>query len=350
MELNLLRSAGQLFILLAFALTTAFQQLPDHVAIVGGDPISTTLFQQRVRLARWTTAQQLLQVMQTYGPNALTDPGSPYNGQYKNLNDSVTFAQQVLNSLITVKLVQREAAARGITVTDDDVQNQINAFFGYAPNATPQPPQPGETPQPSLNPTEMAQAFQEERDNYFGQAGDIARMGQAEVIATFAEQALQIKVYEALTKNVPTQGQQVKVRHILVDSLEKANALLAQIQGGASFADVAKANSQDATSAANGGDLGWSPHGVYFPEFEDAIWKVAPGTLIGPIKTPVGFHLILVEGREVRPLTEADLIRERDAVYRQWLQQARDRANVQIVDNWQALIPAEPTLKALGLP
>jgi parvulin-like peptidyl-prolyl isomerase len=350
MERNLLRSAGQLFILFAFALTTAFQELPDHVAMVGGDPVPTTLFQQRVRLARWTTAQQLLQVMQTYGPDALTDPGSPYNGQYKNLSDNATFAQQVLDSLITVKLVQHEAAARGITVTDDDVQNQINAFFGYAPNATPQPPQPGETPQPPLNPTEMAQAFQEERDNYFGQAGDIARMGQADVIATFAEQALQIKVYEALTKNVPTQGQQVKVRHILVDSLEKANALLAQIQGGASFADVAKANSQDATSAVNGGDLGWSPHGVYFPEFEDAIWKVTPGTLIGPIKTPVGFHLILVEGREVRPLTEADLIRERDAVYRQWLQQARDKANVQIVDNWQALIPAEPTLKALGLP
>jgi parvulin-like peptidyl-prolyl isomerase len=308
------------------------------------------LFQQRVRLARWTTAQQLLQVVQTYGANALTDPNSPYNGQYKNLADTTTFAQQVLDGLITLKLVQREATARGITVTDGEVQNQIDAFFGYAPNATPQPPQPGETAQPPLNPTDAAQAFQEDRDNYFGQAGDIARMGQAEVVATFAEQALQIKVYEALTRNVPTQAQQVKVRHILVDNVDKANALLAQIKGGAAFADVAKANSQDATSAANGGDLGWSPHGVYLPEFEDAIWKVTPGALIGPVHTAVGYHLILVEGREVRPLSEADLLRERDAVYRQWLQQAREKADVRIVATWQETIPVEPTLKTLGLP
>lgn len=344
------RLTTPLVLVLAVLMVTAFQQLPDSVATVAGEPIPAALFQQRVRLARWSTAQQLLQVMQTYGVNALTDPGSPYNGQYKNLSDQAAFAKEVLETLITVRLIQQEAKTRNITVSDAETQAQIAAFFGYVPNLPPSTPKPGETAQPPVNPTEMAQNYQQDRDNYFGQAGDIARMGQADVIATFAEQALQIKVYNALTKSVPTQAQQVKIRQIRVDSLDKANTLLAEIKAGTPFADVARIGSEDASSAPNGGDLGWTPHGVYPLEFEEAIWKVTPGTLIGPLKSAAGFHLILVEAREVRPLAETDLLREREAVYRQWLAQARVKANIKVVDNWQALIPVEPTLKALGLP
>lgn len=320
-----------------------FQQAPASVATVNGDAITTVLFQQRVRFARWTAAQQLLQIMQDYGgEKALTDPNSPFHAQYRALIDAPAFARQVLDGLIVLKLVQREASARGLTVTLAETQAQIYAFFGFTPDT-----------QPAPNPTEQAaqmQNFEVNRDNYFGQAGNAARMSQAEVIDTFTEQTLQIKVFQALTKDVPTQAEQIKVRHILVESQEKANALLAQIRGGANFAEVATANSLDRVSAPQGGSLEWSPRGVNLPEFENAIWNAKPGDLLGPIQTQMGFHLILIEGREVRPLSEGDLARVRDAAYRQWLQQARDKAAIKIVDNWQALIPAEPTLKDLGLP
>ena len=64
--------------------------------------------------------------------------------------------------------------------------------------------------------------------------------------------------------------------HILVDSEEKAKALKAEIDGGADFAEVAKANSSDG-SAANGGDLGWFGLGQMVPEFEAAVqgWSSA---------------------------------------------------------------------------
>ena len=58
--------------------------------------------------------------------------------------------------------------------------------------------------------------------------------------------------------------------HILVDSEEKAKALKAEIDGGADFAEVAKANSSDG-SAASGGDLGWFGPGQMVPEFEAAV-------------------------------------------------------------------------------
>ena len=81
--------------------------------------------------------------------------------------------------------------------------------------------------------------------------------------------------------------------HILVDSEDKAKALLADIEGGKPFAEVAKANSSDG-SAANGGDLGWFGKGAMVKPFEDAVFAAPVGKVVGPVKTDFGWHLILV--------------------------------------------------------
>src|SRR5262249_4205639 len=145
-------------------------------------------------------------------------------------------------------------------------------------------------------------------------------------------------------------AEQIHVRHILVYSEDQADVLLAQLKAGASFAELARANSIDTGSAPQGGDLGWASKGVYVPEFENAIWAAQPGQVIGPIKTAFGFHLVLIEGREVRPLSPADLARAREAAYKAWLQKARSSATIGIVENWQTFIPTDPSLAELGLP
>ncbi len=81
--------------------------------------------------------------------------------------------------------------------------------------------------------------------------------------------------------------------HILVDSEETAKALLADIQGGAPFAEVAKANSTDG-SAASGGDLGWFGLGAMVKPFENAVVAAKVGEVTGPVKSDFGWHLILV--------------------------------------------------------
>src|SRR5438105_1030855 len=113
---------------LSIAVMVGFAQTPDTVATVNGIPITTLAFQQRVRFTRWTIGQQLNQVVQQMGANALTDSASPYNSQYKLLTDSTALGQQVMDSLVTVKLVQAEAARRGISITDADVQAEVQAF------------------------------------------------------------------------------------------------------------------------------------------------------------------------------------------------------------------------------
>lgn len=336
-------SVKSLFVLFAASLTLGFTQVSDTIATVNGTPISKLAFEQRVRFTRWTLGQQLLQIAQQYGDKTLTDPNSPYNAQYKLLTDSHALGQQVLDSLVTVQLVNQEAAKRGISVTDDEVQQQVAAYFGYT---LPPPPQ-----DPAAEPTpDQAQLdYEATRDNYFGQVGVAAKMQQSDVLATFAEQALQIKVFQAVTGDVPTQAEQMHVRHILVDSEDKANALRAQVKDEASFGELAKANSLDPVTAIQGGDLGWASKGAYLPEFEDAIWNAKPGDLLGPIKTKSGYDLILVLGREVRQLSASDLARARSIQYQQWVQQSRKTASVQIVSNWAEFVPPDPTLKDMGL-
>lgn len=86
--------------------------------------------------------------------------------------------------------------------------------------------------------------------------------------------------------------------HILVDSEDKAKELKAQIDGGADFAELAKANSTDG-AAQNGGDLGWFGLGMMVKPFEDAVVTMKPGEVVGPVKTDFGWHLIKLT--ETRP-------------------------------------------------
>jgi len=103
--------------------------------------------------------------------------------------------------------------------------------------------------------------------------------------------------------------------HILVDNEDKAKQLLTEIQGGKDFAEVAKTNSLDGSSA-QGGDLGWFGLGVMVKPFEDAVVGAKVGEVVGPVKSDFGWHLILVSEtrnkaapalEEVKPQIAAEL-------------------------------------------
>ncbi|WP_117237199.1 peptidylprolyl isomerase [Thermus sediminis] len=83
-------------------------------------------------------------------------------------------------------------------------------------------------------------------------------------------------------------------RHILLPTLEEAEAALARLNGGEAFAKVAQEVSQDPGSKEAGGDLGCEPEGTYIPAFERAL-LLRPGQVSAPVKTEYGFHLILLE-------------------------------------------------------
>jgi peptidyl-prolyl cis-trans isomerase C len=91
-------------------------------------------------------------------------------------------------------------------------------------------------------------------------------------------------------------------RHILVDSKEKAEALIKKIKGGAKFEDVAKAESSD-NSKTSGGDLGWFTLARMVKPFGDAVKGLKKGEMTQePVQTQFGWHIIKLEDtREVAP-------------------------------------------------
>lgn len=72
-------------------------------------------------------------------------------------------------------------------------------------------------------------------------------------------------------------------------------ALRGQIEKGAKFSDIAKNESNDSASAAQGGSLGWGKRGRFVPQFESAAWALKPGEVSGPVLTPFGYHLIKMD-------------------------------------------------------
>lgn len=100
-----------------------------------------------------------------------------------------------------------------------------------------------------------------------------------------------------------TAGQkEYKARHILVDTEDQAKKIIADLNNGAKFEDLAK-QSKDTGSAAHGGELDWNPPSTFVKEFSDAMVKLDKGKYTTtPVKTQFGYHVIELEDvRDVQP-------------------------------------------------
>jgi len=97
-------------------------------------------------------------------------------------------------------------------------------------------------------------------------------------------------------------GTEFRARHILVETEDEARRLIAQIRGGADFAELATRHSKDPGSARAGGDLDFARPEAYVPEFGQALARLQRGQVTeNPVRTQFGWHIIrLDETREVQ--------------------------------------------------
>lgn len=104
-------------------------------------------------------------------------------------------------------------------------------------------------------------------------------------------------------------GKEYKVRHILVEKETDAKALTAKIKAGASFEDLAKANSKDPGSGSKGGDLDWVTSAALVPEFSKAMTALEKGQMTAsPVRSQFGWHIIrLDDSRETKVPTLQEL-------------------------------------------
>lgn len=132
------------------------------------------------------------------------------------------------------------------------------------------------------------------------------------------DEALQQR-YDEFVENFEPQ-QEIHARHILVGTKEEGEAIIAELDAGGDFAEIAREKSTDTGSGANGGDLGFFTAEQMVPEFSEAAFALEPGTHSAtPVQSQFGWHVIKVEEKresapptfeEVRPELENRMSQE----------------------------------------
>lgn len=183
------------------------------------------------------------------------------------------------------------------------------------------------------------------RDTYFDSSIKDG-VGEAEAKKLYDAQVAQIKPEE-----------EVKARHILVKSEEKAKAISVKIASGDDklFAEQAKAHSEDPGTKDEGGDLGFFGRGQMVPQFEEAAFKLKKGEISAPVQSQFGWHLIKVDDKRTKQPPEFAAVKERimaSIIHRKAQEMATDmraKATLEYIDPAvKAMVEAEAAEKAKG--
>lgn len=194
---------------------------------------------------------------------------------------------------------------------------------------------------------EVAAALRLVRDKVLADAWT-ARMARQNALADDVALDMARTAYRAKPERYK-QPEQVHARHILIqgdtpEARAQAEKLLADLKGGADFAQLAKEHSADKSNGPKGGDLGFFGKGRMVPEFEEAAFALQKkGDLSEVVQTQFGYHLIQLEDRRpesIRPFEEV-----RDALV------AEVRATVvndaRVADAQKVLAAAKPDREAI---
>ena len=116
-------------------------------------------------------------------------------------------------------------------------------------------------------------------------------------------------------------GKEYRARHILVEKEDEAKGIIASLKKGGKFEELAKKQSKDPGSGANGGDLDWANAASYVPEFSGALVKLKKGqTTDAPVKSQFGWHVIRLDDVRDAQLPKLDEVKPQIA---QQLQQQK---------------------------
>ncbi|MBH5318668.1 peptidylprolyl isomerase [Paenibacillus sp. GSMTC-2017] len=187
------------------------------------------------------------------------------------------YGTPTLDSMIEDQLVQQEADATSVKLTDQDITNEIEVIklqYGTdeAFNA-----------ELEKNGTTLEKLREDIRPYAL-----ISKMLAPKTKVT--DEAVQTFFNENKAA-FGTTPEQVRASHILVKTKEEADAILADLKAGADFAETAKAKSTDGSAAA-GGDLNFFPKGQMVPAFEEAVFALEVGAISDVVKSDFGFHII----------------------------------------------------------
>jgi peptidyl-prolyl cis-trans isomerase D len=147
------------------------------------------------------------------------------------------------------------------------------------------------------------------------------------------ESALQT-LYEENKENY-TNEEERSASHILVESEALALEIIAKINSGEDFATLATQYSQDESSSADGGNLGFFGKGIMVPEFEEKVFAMSVGEVSTPVKTEFGYHIIKLD--EINPSTTQDFTSVKDEITQLYIKQQAQKQIFELSERMQTL-------------
>ena len=242
------------------------------------------------------------------------------------------FKRRLLESMIDNVLVRQAAEERGISVSDEEIDTQIDELKAGFPS------------EDEFN-TALADAGLTLNDLRDQLSEQLATQRLIEELVGDAEvTADEIEEYYEANKDQFADQAATRSSHILFEPEDKATAeeILAEVRAGGDFAALATEYSKDPGSASQGGDLGWSdPSRPFVPEFTEAMDGLDVGEVSDLVETDFGWHIIRVDERRdesQKPLSEAAeqieqmILQQRNAeAYQTFLDQLRAEAEIEIL-------------------
>jgi parvulin-like peptidyl-prolyl isomerase len=232
----------------------AFEGDRPLAARVNGQPIYLDTYQKQV--------EQLQQALINQGTDTSTPQGQEVLAQIQ---------QQVLNTLIDQAIIEQQAAAIGITISEETLQEKV---------------------QESINQGGGQGQFEAWLNDNNLTVEDFKETLRSQLTAN--------QMFEHITQDILETAEQVQIRQILVADEATAMTVIEQLKSGEDFAALAETHSIDESSRANGGYIDWFPRGLALvpSEVEALAFTLQPGEVTGPIQSALGFHIIQLEQRE----------------------------------------------------
>jgi hypothetical protein len=388
-------------------LNTYFLRVKEPAAIVYGETITIGQVQEEVRYQRVQlvasynrlvmSATTLLDSTESAALTAQADQVA------LRLSDNTALADLAMTFLIDARIARHEAALRGITVSDEEVQGAVNDLMDYIPAATltamPSPSKSrtptvtsthtltptvtsgGPTLTPSstntltptltltptiggtvtatltttLTPTSTKvptatpfteQAFHKYYALYIANIQRQTGITEEEFLDRVRSELYIQKVRNAVMAEVTRTEEQVHLAQIVVADEATAIAALARLVRGESWNTVVKEVSTDTATKDKGGDIGWVPMSDPPTDLEKAAYALKPGELSQKIQTGANSWVILkVLEKGPRPMSPEKYAAAQSAAYQEWLNGIRNDTTVVDKKGMPAeMIPSKPTI------
>jgi len=337
---------GLVVLILGWGLYNQYVLRPRKpVATVSGEIIRLKTYQDVVRYRRWYYGNYLERLEEQRRQLLASEEDTAALVQYLDQQigqlkqELMNLSMSVLEELIDDQLVRQECDRRRISVSPEEVQLRLEAQFGYVRSLSEAPPITATLPITATATPTVAPMTEEEfvaqSAAWFRDMREATGLSESDYRRLLEGMLYREKLEEVITAQVPTSAEQVRARHILLETREEAEDALARLRAGEDFEELAAELSQDTATKEQGGDLGWFPREQMTATFSEAAFALQPGEISDVVETEFGYHIIRVDEREAdRELDAAARWQIERKAISDWF--AAQRVSQNVVRSWDS--------------